>query len=171
MSARAFPLLAGSLLLVVIAAVVMAARPGQDIPGESAGMVPEPVTARIGDPGEFSGWGQSHFPHEYHVSDLAIACIDCHHETNATRLNVPHEDYFEDYWIDCTICHRNEHDLPLEPRYCGDCHHDSPNGTADETLSAKVVIHQLCWDCHDQGTGAEAAENCGFCHDSVTGQQ
>ena len=107
--------------------------------------------------------GEVRFPHDFHFEELGFDCSDCHHETNATRLEMPHEEYFEDFWIDCRTCHR-EADTPSAPQSGAECHHASPVSTADETLSAKVVIHRSCWECHDSGTGEEASRGCGFCH-------
>lgn len=108
--------------------------------------------------------GEVEFPHLFHYDDLGIACADCHHETDATVLNVPHEDYFDDFYIDCTTCHHPSGEVTQEPQACSSCHPASPRTIADETLSAKVVIHQNCWECHDAGTGAEAFTNCKACH-------
>jgi hypothetical protein len=30
--------------------------------------------------------------------------------------------------------------------------------------TVKVAIHRSCWSCHDRGTGSEASQQCGFCH-------
>jgi hypothetical protein len=104
------------------------------------------------------------FPHDEHAADMEIECIRCHHETNAAPLTLPHKDYFDDFWIDCTICHKESGAAELAPRRCSRCHH-SPNGDiADETLSAKVVIHKNCWSCHEVGRGAEASATCANCH-------
>lgn len=110
-----------------------------------------------------SALGEVRFPHSLHAEELGFECADCHHETDAARLVMPHDDYFEDFWIDCRVCH-HQADEPKAPQSCGSCHHASPASTADETLSAKVVIHRSCWGCHDSGTGQEAARSCGFCH-------
>ena len=110
-----------------------------------------------------SAVGEVRFPHSLHAEELGFDCSDCHHETNAPRLRMPHDEYFEDFWIDCRTCHR-ETDSVAVPQNCADCHHASPVSTADETLSAKVVVHRKCWECHDSGTGEEASQSCGFCH-------
>ena len=107
--------------------------------------------------------GEVNFPHKFHFEDLEIECIDCHHETNAAGLNIPHEDYFEDFWIDCLVCHGRS-ETPAAAQSCSNCHHSAPNNIADETLSAKVVIHKNCWQCHESGTGQEASQSCKFCH-------
>jgi hypothetical protein len=110
--------------------------------------------------------GEVAFPHRYHVEDEEIPCADCHHETNAASLHLPdgHEGYFEDFWIDCSVCHHDDGEAVLAPQACSECHPANPRDEADETLSAKVVIHKNCEDCHDFGTGAEAFTNCQYCH-------
>lgn len=102
------------------------------------------------------------FPHLYHVDELGFECSDCHHETSAAALRIPHPEYFDDFWIDCESCHQGE-DL-TQPQSCGNCHAPSSE-VGDETLSAKVVIHRSCWECHEVGTGAEASSSCAFCHE------
>jgi hypothetical protein len=106
------------------------------------------------------------FPHEFHYLELEIDCVTCHHETDAAELVVPHKEIFEnsaDSWARCSSCHRRTAE-PAEPQACGNCHHDSPTDVADETLSAKVVIHRSCWSCHDVGTGQPASRACIQCH-------
>lgn len=108
--------------------------------------------------------GEVNFKHKFHIEEIEIECQQCHHETNAATLKFPHEKYFEDFWIDCKICHRENDKTILEAQSCSKCHHSQPAGIADETLSAKVVIHKSCWECHETGKGQEASENCNFCH-------
>jgi hypothetical protein len=110
-----------------------------------------------------SAIGEVTFPHALHAEELGFDCSECHHETAAAGLATPHDEYFEDLWVECAKCHR-EAAAAAMPQSCGECHHDSPTSTADETLSAKVVIHRSCWACHDSGTGAEASQSCNFCH-------
>ena len=110
-----------------------------------------------------SAVGEVTFPHALHADDLGFECTECHHETAAAGLRTPHDEYFGDLWVECATCHR-EADAPAVPQSCGGCHHASPTSTADETLSAKVVIHRSCWQCHDSGTGEEASRSCAFCH-------
>lgn len=107
--------------------------------------------------------GEVRFPHSLHADELGFECSDCHHETDAARLRTPHPEYFEDSWPDCGSCHAGNGTLGA-PRACGECHHASPASNADETLSAKVVLHRSCWGCHDSGTGEAASRSCGFCH-------
>ena len=107
--------------------------------------------------------GAVDFPHEFHTEDLEIECAECHHETNAEALRFPHQDYFEDFWIDCRVCHQPE-GAATGARNCTDCHHQAPADFADQTLSAKVVIHKRCWACHEVGTGKTASQTCGDCH-------
>ena len=103
------------------------------------------------------------FPHQLHFDDFGIECGECHHETNAAKLAIPHPSYFEDFWIDCQICHHTQSTL-RQPQKCSSCHPDAPFNTADETLSAKVAIHQSCWSCHEIGKATEASVNCAICH-------
>jgi len=110
-----------------------------------------------------SGAGAVSFPHRLHFEDLEIECADCHHETNAARLDMPHPEYLEDFWIDCGGCHQ-ANSAAATPQACSNCHHDSPVTVADETLSSKVVIHRSCWGCHDVATGMEASKGCPGCH-------
>lgn len=111
-----------------------------------------------------SAIGEVIFPHLEHIDDFEIECQECHHEIKATALNMPHEEYFEDFWIECGVCHHDDEEPERTAMACSDCHHDRPNGIADQTLSSKVVIHKSCWECHDIGTGAEASGECTFCH-------
>jgi len=111
-----------------------------------------------------SSIGEVVFPHLEHIDDFGIECTECHHEVNASVLNMPHEEYFKDFWIACGICHRDDAKPSSEPKACSACHHERPSSIADQTLSSKVVIHKNCWECHDIGTGAEASNECAFCH-------
>jgi hypothetical protein len=107
--------------------------------------------------------GTVEFAHQMHLEDLGIPCAECHHETNAAKLQMPHEEYLEDFWMDCTTCH-HESETPACPQSCSTCHHSAPHSIADETMSAKVVIHQSCWTCHEVATGPDATRNCAICH-------
>ena len=147
---------AAPVLALVLSGALVSGSPAVSAPNPAG---PGPV-GEIVSP---SVIGEVSFPHAFHVEELGFECSDCHHETDATRLNMPHEEYFEDFWIDCRTCHR-EAGPAAEPQSCARCHHASPVSTADETLSAKVVIHRSCWECHDSGTGEEASRGCGFCH-------
>lgn len=114
-----------------------------------------------------SGWtpiAKANFPHEKHVEEQKVECAQCHHETDAKALTMPHPKYFEDFWIDCNICHRPQSAGALGPQACSTCHHAQNGNIADETLSAKVVIHKNCWSCHEVGTGANASAACKTCH-------
>ena len=120
-----------------------------------------PDTASRDDPAAIP---PAYFPHDEHAEDFEIDCAECHHETDAAPLTFPHTDYFDDFWIDCRICHHEPGAAAIEAQRCSACHH-GPNGDiTDETLSAKVVVHQSCWSCHEVGTGAEAAARCADCH-------
>jgi hypothetical protein len=119
--------------------------------------IPEVITSPS-SAGEFS------FPHQMHYEDFEVECKTCHHEINASKLKFPHQDYFDDFWIDCKICHHESGKVTLKAQPCSKCHHRAPTDIADETLSAKVVIHKSCWECHEIGTGGEATTNCKLCH-------
>ena len=111
-----------------------------------------------------SSVGEVTFPHLFHYEDLEIECEECHHEINAAKLITPHDEYFNDFWIDCNICHNGNEIVRMEAQACSNCHHSHPHNIADETLCAKVVIHQSCWSCHEVGTGVMASESCEMCH-------
>jgi hypothetical protein len=124
----------------------------------------EGITAPIPVIRSHSSIGDVAFPHQFHFEDLEFECQTCHHETNASALRMPHKDYFDDFWIDCRICHRSDGSTVSRPQSCSNCHHDSPTDIADETLSAKVVIHKKCWECHELEKGEEASRGCSECH-------
>jgi len=111
-----------------------------------------------------SSVGEVTFPHLFHFEELELECIECHHEINAAKLITPHDEYFDDFWIDCNICHNGNETIRMEAQACSQCHHTHPYGIADETLSAKVVIHKKCWECHEVETGVTASESCEVCH-------
>ena len=129
----------------------------KDAPGEAAKTIPLlPTVAAV---------GKAHFPHDFHIEELEIECVECHHETSAGELDVPHEEYFTDFWIDCESCHASGNG---EPQSCSNCHHTQLSDIANETLSTKVVIHKNCWTCHDMGTGVDASEGCTICHEDMS---
>lgn len=108
--------------------------------------------------------GEVVFPHLQHAEALEIECAECHHETNAGPIRNVHPEVFDDLWIDCKTCHNGTQPGLLSAQKCSACHHARPSGIADETLSAKVVIHKKCWECHDSGMGVEATKGCATCH-------
>jgi hypothetical protein len=121
----------------------------------------------VGMPDEIispSSVGEVTFPHLFHYEYLEIECEECHHEINAAKLITPHDEYFNDFWIDCNICHYGNEKARMEAQTCSECHHTHPYGIADETLSAKVVIHKNCWECHEVESGVAASESCEMCH-------
>ena len=103
------------------------------------------------------------FSHDAHVTRQKLECVECHHETNAARLDTPHDHYLAGSGIDCRICHQGT-PQPREPQACSNCHPVAATEDADETLSAKVVIHRACWRCHPAADGVSASEACGTCH-------
>lgn len=111
-----------------------------------------------------SSVGEVIFHHQMHLKDLAIKCVECHHQINAKQLNTPHPDYFKSSSINCETCHKDSKKITQGSYTCSECHRTSPTNIADETLSAKVVIHKQCWKCHAVGTAKEASKACTKCH-------
>lgn len=111
-----------------------------------------------------SSVGEVTFTHEVHIKDRAIPCVECHHQINAKKLKTPHPDYFKSSSIKCEICHKESEKVQQKVYTCSGCHRTNPVNIADETLSAKVVIHKQCWKCHQVGAGKEASKACEFCH-------
>jgi hypothetical protein len=125
---------------------------------------PQGPKAQTGKAVAWSPMGPATFPHEKHATEFGIECVKCHHETNAKPLSIPHQNYFDDLWIDCGTCHHKAGAEALGPQACSTCHHAKNGDIADETLSAKVVIHKNCWTCHEVGVGAAASATCKTCH-------
>ena len=133
-----------------------------------------------------SSAGEVTFRHEMHVKDLAIKCDECHHAVNARpigaprpersgtsagkcpidakTLSTPHPDYFKSSSIKCVICHIESDGAKQNSYTCSGCHRTNPANIADETLSAKVVVHKQCWKCHPVSTGRDASAVCEKCH-------
>jgi hypothetical protein len=111
-----------------------------------------------------SSVGEVVFHHQMHAKDLSIQCVECHHQIDATKLNTPHPDYFKSSSIKCEICHKESGEMKQKVYVCSGCHSTKPMNIADETLSAKVVVHKQCWKCHQVGTGKEASKGCEKCH-------
>jgi Zn finger protein HypA/HybF involved in hydrogenase expression len=111
-----------------------------------------------------SSVGEVVFHHQMHLKDLGIKCAECHHQIDAKKLNTPHPDYLQSSWINCKICHDKSEKIKQNAFACSECHHTNPTNIADETLSAKVVIHKQCWKCHEVGTGVNASTGCEKCH-------
>ena len=111
-----------------------------------------------------SSVGEVIFHHQMHIKDLSITCVECHHQINAKELNTPHPDYLKSSWINCRVCHDESGKTKQNVYACSECHPTNPVNIADETLSAKVVIHKQCWKCHPVSTGKEASQLCAKCH-------
>ena len=111
-----------------------------------------------------SSAGEVVFHHQMHMKDLSIKCAQCHHEINAKKLSTPHPDYFKSTSIKCEICHHESEKIKQKAFVCSECHRTNSANIADETLSAKVVIHKQCWNCHPVGTAKEASNGCEKCH-------
>ena len=111
-----------------------------------------------------SSAGEVVFHHQMHIKDLGIKCVECHHAINAKTLNTPHPDYLKSSTIKCEICHVESEKIRQKAYTCSACHHTNPLNIADETLSAKVVVHKKCWKCHQVSTGKDASTGCEKCH-------
>jgi hypothetical protein len=101
------------------------------------------------------------FQHETHFKDRGIACVQCHHQINAKKLSTPHPDYLRSSTLNCQTCHKESAQTLYS---CTECHDAKRRDIADETLSAKVVIHKQCQTCHSVGTGKDASSACALCH-------
>ena len=108
-----------------------------------------------------SAVGDVVFQHEMHFKDRGIACVQCHHQINAKTLKTPHPDYLKSSAVNCQVCHK---DTERTVYSCTECHDGKRRDIADETLSAKVVIHKQCQTCHSVGTGKDASSACQLCH-------
>ena len=118
-------------------------------------------------PGEItytSSVGDVLFPHNLHVTELEVECVECHHQIHAMELDTPHPDYMTSSWVSCKICHNTDSVKREEYYKCSYCHLTNSDDIADETLSSKVVTHKSCWNCHETGTGVEASQGCVECH-------
>ena len=133
-----------------------------------------------------SSAGEVTFHHEMHFKDLAIKCDECHHAVNARpigaprpensktaagkcpidvkTLSTPHPDYFKSSSIKCVICHIESDGAKQNAYTCSGCHRTNPVNIADETLSAKVVVHKQCWKCHPVNAGKDASAVSEKCH-------
>lgn len=107
--------------------------------------------------------GEVTFPHQLHIKEFGVKCVECHHQINANKLITPHPDYLQSSWINCITCH-SESGKEQQVYACSKCHRSNPKNIADETLSAKVVIHKSCGKCHPAGAGKGASMSCGKCH-------
>ena len=111
-----------------------------------------------------SSVGRVVLPHDIHVKDKKLKCVVCHHQIHAAELDTPHPDYLDSSGSNCQTCHGTNSETRKKYYKCSKCHHSDPDDISDETLSSKVVIHESCWNCHEQGTGAEASKGCSDCH-------
>ncbi len=111
-----------------------------------------------------SSVGEVLFRHQAHIKDRSINCVECHHQINAKQLKTPHPDYFNSSWINCKTCHEAGEKAAQKAFVCSECHRATPTNIADETLSAKVVVHKQCWKCHPVSSGKDASAACELCH-------
>ena len=111
-----------------------------------------------------SSLGNVVLPHDVHVKDKKLKCVECHHQIHAEELDTPHPDYLKPAGINCDVCHGTNSETRNKYYKCYNCHHSDSDDISDETLSSKVVIHKSCWKCHESGTGVEASIGCVDCH-------
>ncbi len=111
-----------------------------------------------------SSVGEVTFRHEMHFKDLSVKCTECHHQIDAKARKTPHPDYLKSSTANCRTCHDESGKATQAVYACSACHRTTPATIADETLSAKVVIHEQCWKCHQVNTGKEASAGCEKCH-------
>lgn len=127
----------------------------------------ESPTANLDLPGEIifeSSVGKVIFPHKVHVDELDVTCAECHHQIHAKVLDTPHPDYMASSWSNCQTCHNTDAQSMNKYYECSHCHLSDLENIANETLSAKVVTHKSCWNCHETGTGVKASQGCTDCH-------
>jgi Zn finger protein HypA/HybF involved in hydrogenase expression len=157
-------------LLAAASVVILAAGtlPSAAAPSKAAASkAVSPKAAPLEIPTEIripSSVGEVVFRHQMHIGDLGIKCADCHHQINAKPLSTPHPDYFGSSWINCKTCHDESEKIAQKAYKCSECHQTRPKNIVDETLSAKVVIHKQCWQCHAVSTGKKASTGCEKCH-------
>jgi hypothetical protein len=131
-----------------------ASRAGSRISNSEGGGIPSQIRFA-------SAVGDVVFQHEMHFKDRGIACVQCHHQINAKKLNTPHPEYLKSSAVNCQVCHKESEQTVYS---CTGCHDAKRRDIADETLSAKVVIHKQCQTCHNVGTGKDASNACLLCH-------
>lgn len=156
-------LAAVSVIILVAASWPCEAAPPKVVPSKA--MPASATTLEL--PSEIiipSSVGEITFRHQMHIRDLSVKCVNCHHQINAKRIATPHPDYFASSWINCKTCHHESEKTAQKAYVCSECHQTRPKNIADETLSAKVVVHKQCWKCHAVGTGKEASAGCEKCH-------
>jgi hypothetical protein len=151
-------LAAATVIAFLAASLPSGAAPSRTAPSEAAALE---IPPEIRFP---SSVGDVLFHHQMHMKDLAVKCADCHHQINAKQLHTPHPDYFGSSWINCRTCHKESERIGQKAYRCSECHQTGPKNIADETLSAKVVVHRQCWKCHAVGTGKDASTGCEKCH-------
>ena len=161
-------LIAASVIILVAARLPAYASPSTAAPSRAAPVKSAPleIPSEIRIP---SAVGQVVFRHQMHIKDLGVKCVDCHHQINAKALSTPHPDYFGSSWINCKTCHGGSEKIAQNAYVCSECHKTKPKNIADETLSAKVVVHKQCWKCHAMSTGREASNGCEKCHSGRKG--
>jgi len=104
----------------------------------------------------FAATEKPRFPHQEHVTRHNLECVECITRPTRLRLDTPHDAYLAGNGIECQVCHQGR-SLPREPQaLLQPVNPVTPTDVADETLSAKVVIHRTCWRCHPMREGVLA---------------
>jgi hypothetical protein len=169
---RLVPAAASLILLVAACAPSSESDPAARVRASIADPSPAIVKVKAAKPGGAelpsditipSSVGEVVFRHEMHIKDFNIGCVECHHQINARKLDTPHPDYLKASWVSCATCH-SESPQRNAVYACSECHRTNPVNIADETASAKVVIHQKCWKCHEVARGEDASKGCEKCH-------
>ena len=160
---RNFHVSTGVLSLLAFSLICVAQEPQQTgtEPATAPPVSPPAIPVMPGEVNFESSVGNVLFPHAVH---LKFGCVACHHQIHAEALDTPHPDYLSSSKIHCETCHDSDTETLGQYYKCSNCHHSEPENIADETLSAKVVVHQSCWKCHKSGTGVEASRGCEDCH-------
>ena len=156
----------GALLFLVMSPLCYSQEPEQpgSVPAERQSVSPAAIPDLPDEITIESSVGNVVLPHDIHVKKVKIKCKECHHQIHAKELNTPHPDYMTSSRANCPTCHEVNSETRKKHYKCSRCHHSDPDDIADETLSAKVVIHKSCWKCHEAGTGSEASAGCSECH-------
>ena len=134
------------------------------VPDKQQSDSPAPVPDAPDEISMESSFGIVELPHKVHVKDVKLKCVVCHHQIHATELDTPHPDFLTSSRANCQTCHEPNSATSKKYYKCSLCHHSDLDDIADETLSAKVVVHKSCWKCHVTGTGVQASESCTDCH-------
>ncbi|MBI5444206.1 MAG: hypothetical protein HY900_23725 [Deltaproteobacteria bacterium] len=113
------------------------------------------------------------FPHEVHIKDLGIDCLDCHTPRwnhGKTVMKNCNQCHHAENPIGCVNCHKEQNQMytgvggegiPATPSFkieldvaCKDCHADVKKGKKSDMAAVKT----RCVGCHDEKIAAKADE-------------